>query len=398
MTRQKTLKKKVRARMEKTGESYAAARAQLVKEGASPGDLLPGYPTPGGQQRETAALRNVLSQAGIQNPLTQKPFTEAMVQGLCGGVSFMYFVFEYKGHDPMLTVGFRWPSYPEPFIKQGLERMGVAYAARSTTSAAKAEKDLNAVLEKGRAALVHVGEGGLPHRGLSAEMNEMDTMMAMSPQMVAVCGQADDLYLLDDTDKKAHAISGAQMKKARAGFKQAKNLMISVDKMAPGHDLKKAIADAIEGTIRDFTVPPKKGFKNNFGLVGIEKWTDLAADTKDKKSWSRVFADEALLKNALLRVEECIERADTPPSAGRSLYAAFLKEASGLVKNADLKKAAKTFEKSAREWSALASWAAKAGKKKTLDSEAVRGELSQRLNSLYKVESEGVEQLKDALN
>ena len=36
MTRQKTFKRKVRARMQKTGESYTAARRRLIAEGERP--------------------------------------------------------------------------------------------------------------------------------------------------------------------------------------------------------------------------------------------------------------------------------------------------------------------------------------------------------------------------
>ncbi len=42
MTRQSTFKRKVRARMEKTGESYTAARRQLITDGETP-DSVPAY-------------------------------------------------------------------------------------------------------------------------------------------------------------------------------------------------------------------------------------------------------------------------------------------------------------------------------------------------------------------
>ena len=54
MTRQKTFKRRVRERMERTGESYVSARAALIGE------------EPAGAHRETSALQFALADAGIE--------------------------------------------------------------------------------------------------------------------------------------------------------------------------------------------------------------------------------------------------------------------------------------------------------------------------------------------
>src|SRR5262245_16007521 len=99
MTRQREFKSLVRERMEKTGERYTTARAQLLAKLNSgsngnefPG-LLKGYDRFGGVVGDTAVLHNVLHFSGIQNPLTNQPFDETTINGLCGGCGFLYAVF-----------------------------------------------------------------------------------------------------------------------------------------------------------------------------------------------------------------------------------------------------------------------------------------------------------------
>src|SRR5262249_4215729 len=96
--------------MARTGERYAAARAQLLSQRnrvdeapAFPG-VISGSTRLGGVQSGTAPLTNLLRQAGIRSALADGPFTETIVNGLCGGPGFLYAVFEYKGWPPMLSI------------------------------------------------------------------------------------------------------------------------------------------------------------------------------------------------------------------------------------------------------------------------------------------------------
>ncbi|MEX0946606.1 MAG: hypothetical protein WD064_04500, partial [Acidimicrobiia bacterium] len=68
MTTQKKLKALVRARMDKTGESYTVARRQVLND--QPTDT---YQLRGGVSPETAALANILASRGITDPTTGQP-------------------------------------------------------------------------------------------------------------------------------------------------------------------------------------------------------------------------------------------------------------------------------------------------------------------------------------
>lgn len=84
MTQQKHLKQLVRARMQKTGESYATARRLVVRH--APAAKPAGPIHLAGSIPATTALRAVVSHAGIVDPHTNKPFTEAMLFGIAGGI------------------------------------------------------------------------------------------------------------------------------------------------------------------------------------------------------------------------------------------------------------------------------------------------------------------------
>src|SRR6266511_3846703 len=95
MTEQKNLKKLVRERMARTGETYTTARRHVLAR-------RPGQP--GLRHRESRLVAHLLAQAGYLAPHTGKPYTEAMVCGLGGGIGFLHAVFEYADIPPLITI------------------------------------------------------------------------------------------------------------------------------------------------------------------------------------------------------------------------------------------------------------------------------------------------------
>ena len=103
MTKHRDFKALVRERMQKTGERYTAARAQLAGKSPVPSfspqtlpGLLTGYDTFGGIQSGTAAVRNTLASMGHVSPFDGAPYKESWINGLCGGPGFLYAVFDTK--------------------------------------------------------------------------------------------------------------------------------------------------------------------------------------------------------------------------------------------------------------------------------------------------------------
>lgn len=337
MTRQRDFKAAVRDRMKKTGEAYTTARSQLLgrrRDAESPRfdpsefpGLLPGYDQFGGLQGDVAALEHVLRHAGVRDAATGEPLDETWLAGICGGIGFMYFVFEYEGHAPMLTITARSASMPDAFIDQGLERLGLAGTRSETGSARVAARALEDALEAESAALCVVDVASIDYYGLPAEW------AGWGPHVVAVAGRDEDGALwIDDRSMRPMKIEAAAFARARSAYRKAKHRLVAIDRDPEPIDVAEIACAAVAATARGFHEAPVKGFARNFGLAGIEKLRDLITDTKDKKGWPRLFAKADAFYAGLRRVYECIECEGTTTAASRPLYADFLDR---LAKRAD---------------------------------------------------------------
>ncbi len=62
----------------------------------------------GGKHPNTAALKNVLAAQEVKAPHPNKPFGEAMLLGIGGGLGAGYILWEFKQHESAIIVlGFR---------------------------------------------------------------------------------------------------------------------------------------------------------------------------------------------------------------------------------------------------------------------------------------------------
>lgn len=359
MTSRSDFKARVRARMAKTGERYAAARAVLLAQAGTPPEqmpaaspahripLLPGYDRVGGIHAETASMANVLRQAGVAAPHTGRPYDEALLFGLAGGIGFMYFAFEYAGHPPTVALVLRSDSYPDAFVRRGLERVGARVAWHETGSARAAARALDEALDAGRAALVQVDQSRLPWYGV-------DPVMGYGPRFVAVCGRDDATLAIDDRAPVPLHLTAEELAAARAAFPKGRHALATVEGAEGPADLPGTVLGALAETARGIHEPPYRGYASNFGLRGLEKWRRLIEDRQDPKGWPRLLESDADLAMALGRVVEGVELDFTPPAGGRRLYADFLDEAAVITGRDGLRRAADAYRAAADRWSAVA--------------------------------------------
>lgn len=372
MTRQSTFKKQIRARMAKTGERYAAARMALLRRAALGGDLPAGYPTGAPMLTDLGPLSAALAQAGVVDPGTGAPFTEARLFGLSGGPGFMVFLFQYAGLPPMLTLTCRSFSLPGPVIDRALEHAGVAVERVETGSARKAAAALDAVLDEGRVAHVAVDQARLPWLGLDPRWR------GQWPRHVNVVARRPGGWLVHD--QGLFALGDAELAEARAGVKKAKHRLLAIRGPGAG-DPVAATRRALSFFAHNQRHAPYSSFANNFGLAGLARLARDMADAGTQKGWARIFDTGPLAFRALWRTWECVNLELTAPAGGRPLFAEFLEEAADQLGSPDLVEAAALARESGSVFEALADRALAAGGDRLAQAVALSEDIDEALRS-----------------
>lgn len=363
MTRQYDLKQRVRQRMQKTGERYVAARAQILASISAapqpPDDTATGpaarYVFAPGVCRDTSAARNFLAAIGIRAPHTRAPIDEALLTGLCGGIGFLYIVFEYTGYPPMLSLLMRHDSAADQFVPAGLQRLGLSLQTSETTSAAKAERDLRAALADGTPALCVVDAALIasnPPPGLAP---------GMAPTIAVVVEITGDECVIDAGRGRQLRVSTAHLARARASIRKTRHRLFTANPSDAAATSPSHVDDAIAACVDRFVNSPYKGFASNFGFAGMEKWLALLTDERDAKGWLRLFPDGRRACMGLRRVYQGLQCELTPPAGGRALYAEFLRQAAAICAHEPYARVATAYDEAARAWAAIAQRVADCG-------------------------------------
>jgi hypothetical protein len=343
MTEQRKLKKRVRERATRTGESYITARRQVVAAG---GREVPGAHQQHPAHRESALLARMLRQAGVVAPHTGAPYTETMIAGLAGGIGFLYAVFEYKGHPPTMTIVAQ--HHPQPWLPTALDHLGLPYRERRSTSVTKATADLRA---SGRLEYCAVDRGKLPWHGTGP-------WLYADPYGVVVEADSGAETVAVDDGWAVHELSTEDFAAAWSSHTKGRHYRLGLGDGAAGStvDLPAAVSRAIRLTVSHLTGPVLgNSFDVNFGLSGMARLAAQLRDERTRTGWAKRF--EGHLDLAVRRLDECLEREYTAPSATRPVYAAFLTEAATVQPPAQadaMRAAAGLFDESGRGWSRIA--------------------------------------------
>lgn len=348
MTERRSLKKLVRERMQRTGESYTTAYRHLTARKTPPSgsSITPGYPGFGADAHVPSALaRGLLAQAGLE-------VSEAMACGLGGGIGFLYAVFEYKQVDhPLLTIVAQ--HHPKPWLEQVAEHLGVTLRSLTSSKAETAIGKLGSMLSSGRAAHLDVARGMLPwHPATSAEE-------AADPHGIVIAGRHGEAYLVDDGIGSPHRLTVDELSVAWAAHRKGRFALRTFGP-ATDVDLAAAIKASLATTHAHLTGPVLgHAFDVNMGLSGMQKFAAELRDQTTRSGWRRRFGAPEAFGIGMTRIAECLTWAYTAEGGTRPLYAKFLAEA-GALSGLDLDEAAAAAAASGDGWRAVADLAADA--------------------------------------
>jgi hypothetical protein len=328
--------------MAKTGESYMAARRNLV---GSPRPFVDrGYTLRGGVYPETANLANVLAHHGIT--ADGRPIEETIIFGVSGGPGAGYILWEFEGHNPALVLAFQnqW-QYLDAWTHKTLDRLGITYAAHRTGGAAGAARRLAEELGRGRPCIVrpdryHVGYWPWPPE-----------MSGYGGHDVVAYAQVGEWVHVDDRNLSPLLVPRSDLDAARARVGSYKNSLYAIDPSTGDIGLPRlraAVRDGIADCVAHLSSP-----SDSFSLPAWRKWARLMTDTRNAKAWPRVFAEGRGLVGALLSIWEGTTSMGMTGGHLRDLYADFLDQAAELLDVDALHASADDFRAAGKAWTAV---------------------------------------------
>lgn len=348
MTRQKQLKRLIRERMAKTGESYTSARRHIVNSTPSREYVLAG-----GVHPDTSCVASVLRNRAVVSPFTDEPLSEAMVLGVGGGLGAGYILWEFKEHgkhlaeERIITLGFRkdW-QYPARWIRTTCDRLGMAVEVHETAGAGKAAAALEGALARGVPGIAWVDIQIMGYRNLPARRE------GHFGYPIVIYGVEGDRVLIDDRNTAPLSAPAETVAAARSRIVSYKNRLVEMDAAVTELDADRLRAGITAG-LRD-CAEHLGGRSDSFSLPAFRKWAQMLGPSRNAKAWRTVFADRKGLFGALLSVYEDVERAGADGGNLRALYADFLDEAAPIVSLPALGEVAGAYRDLAARWSDLA--------------------------------------------
>ena len=299
-----------------------------------------------GRHWETGSIHNALALQDVKAPHTGQPYSEALLLGISGGITFGYFTFEYKGYLPHVAMLTR--NTFSPFSTM-LERLGIAQDVQQTSKPDIAEKNLQDTLESGLYPFMWADHFSLPYNDLPSDA----AMWGMLP-LLAVESDGKSVTVADRSSQPLH-ISMADLTKARGRVKEDRYRLMTLDAPQPTK-LASAVQKGISQAIALFTEKPPRGARDNFGFAAYAKLAGLLVNTRNKHSWERNFAPSVRMYHALAGspvqpgAYHWVNTWATADGADRGLYADFLIEAAQILKKPALKESAEKFRESYKLW------------------------------------------------
>lgn len=305
--------------------------------------LLPNYTQFDGRYWDTGVIRNALDYQGVTAPHSGAAYTEAMLLGISGGVTFGYFTFHYEGYDPQVNLLTRTTFEPMQTI---LERLAIPREYLQTTSADKARQQLQQTIEEGQVPIIWPDMYSLPYNALTPD----DNMWATMP--VIVFGYEPDAAHVADRAFVPLSVPPEVLDAARARVKKDKHRLLRLEH-PDNSRLAEAVRQGIEDCIALMTEKPPRGSAKNFGLAGLQHWAAML-EKATKGSWAREYPTGRNLLAVLVSAYTFLG-----PNFGKTMqaerddYAAFLDEAETVLENPELANVAARYRMAGKAWHGL---------------------------------------------
>lgn len=295
-----------------------------------------------GRYWDTAAIRNALDYQGAKAPHTGQPYSEAMLLGISGGITFGYFTFHYKGYDPQVNLLTRNTFEP---MERIFNRLGIVREVRQTTSADKGRQKLMRALADGYAPIVWPDMWLLPYNALPYD----EGMWGGMPLVVYGYEPQKGEAYFSDRSLVSLTVTTDELDGARARIKKDRHRLLLLEHPNEAR-LAAAARQGIKDCVRLMTEKPPRGSVKNFGLRALRHWGEML-QKQVKGSWAREYPTGRRLLAVLMSSYTFLGPAfGKTMQAERDVYADFLEEAAQVLGLSDLDDAARRYRIAGRAW------------------------------------------------
>jgi uncharacterized protein DUF4872/butirosin biosynthesis protein H-like len=353
MTARKHLKQLIRARMQKTGESYTTARRQIIHSvELQHDDPVTRWHVPGSVPA-TTALCVLLGNVGVRDPHTGEPFSEAMLFGIAGGIGVGVFSFFYEREDvATFYIAGRHQWHDDlAYLRGALERFGVEPLIQESGGARAAEQQLRDALERHGPCVAWVDLAELPHRAMPGAWS------GAGYHVITVYTIQDGAALIGDLTDEPISISLADLARARARIKKQRHRLLSIPAASSKQNLGDLVNAGLERCHDGLLHPTLPGARNNARLDALRTWAGRMNGSKDQERWERVFRPGPNLWRGLCSIYDFVEHYGTGGGLCRPLFADFLADAAAALRRPALAALGEQYAELGRRWSELADMA-----------------------------------------
>jgi hypothetical protein len=346
MTKHKHLKRRVRDRMLKAGESYVSARRNVLRQGAPSAAGSTERPHFAGNVPAATALRALLAHRGVRAPHTGQPFSEAMVFGIAGGIGAGVFAFRYEKEDfsSFFVAGRHLWEDDLSYLQRAADRFGVKTQTQEASGAKKGLLQLQELLQAAGPVIAWVDLANLPYRGMPEYWSGGGYHVIVVYEVDVAQGQAT----VGDLADLPITISLQELAVARARIGKQKHRLLGLTGEPAAIDLAAAIQDGLRACQAGLT----KGRSSNFTLAGFQNWGEQMV-APGKEGWQAKFPAGPNLWRGLTSILDFTEHYGTGGGLTRPLFSDFLKEASQALERPDLAELAERYAELGAAWSAL---------------------------------------------
>jgi hypothetical protein len=295
---------------------------------------------------ETGTVTALLNHAGLE-------ITEPLVFGISGGIFFGYL----KSADlpfPMFILR----SKPGDIRKKISKRLGVKFNEQRFRTSAEGEAALDEALHRGHPTAVQVD---------FFYMNYMPEWQRVhiNAHYVIVFGVNGSSYMVSDSYyKQKSQLNKHVMQTARfaGGMMAPKGTMFHVSHVPENISLEKPIISGIKKAAFNMTRLPIPFL----GVKGIRKFADKLLE------WPSLVRDLEELSDRVMKINIFLEDQGTGGGGFRYMYATFLQQAAGIVKDDRLKDMSKEMMGIGDKWRNISYFAARIGKNRDLGPEKMK--------------------------